>query len=86
MPEHSLTPAFRERLDKEIMYGQVTVPSNLTAELVRSDVILHNASVDGKLVAGNLLVDKKGTQPSESFVENQTKTSLTASGTRTRQS
>lgn len=67
-------------LGNEIMYGQAEVPTSLTTELVRSDVILHNSSVDGKLVAGNLLVDKKGTQPSESFVDNQTKTSLTASG------
>lgn len=67
-------------LGNEIIHKGASLPSFISTKLGQTNITLRNATVDGTLRGEDLIENRSGNQPVQSFVANNSSNSLTASG------
>lgn len=67
-------------LGNEIIHKGASLPSFISTKLGQTNITLLNATVDGTLRGEDLIENRSGNQPVQSFVANNSSNSLTASG------
>lgn len=67
-------------LGNEIIHKGASLPSFISTKLGQTNITLRNATIDGILRGEDLIENRSGNQPVQSFVANNSSNSLTASG------